>query len=170
MPMRSNGSPISLKFTPEVKRLFLAAIRQGYHFNHAAAIAGVSYETARRHRKNDATFHDEVIEAEGMFVLSTMQKMDKIGSDNLDHWRWRLEKRFPDIFGKQTAYTQINAQQNNILLAPLPSLDEIIEKITALRTKALAEHIEREKDIVTLSPSEYVDALIERRADGPLPD
>jgi hypothetical protein len=170
VPVKSNGNPIRLKFTPEIKRVFLAGIRQGYHIQHAAAIAGVSAETVRRHRKSDPTFHDEVMEAEGLFVLATMQKMDELGKDNLDHWRWKLEKRFPELYGKQTAYTQVNAQQNNILMAPLPSIDEIIEKITALRTKALAEHIEREERTITLSPDEYVDALIERRADGPLPD
>jgi hypothetical protein len=143
--VKKNGSPIALKFTPIAKQTFLSCIRQGLHLEHAASIAGVSYRTMLRHRREDPDFDEQVQAAEAMFVLATHLKMDELGKNNLDHFRWKLEKRFPALYGKLTAYNNNQIQQNNIVMAPLPTLDEVIAKVTEQRMKMLAQQIEREE-------------------------
>jgi hypothetical protein len=144
-PYKSNGNPISLKFTAIAKQTFLNCVRQGLHLEHAANIAGVSYRTMLRHRREDPDFDEQVQAAEAMFVLATHLKMDELGKDNLDHFRWKLEKRFPALYGKLTAYNQQIVQNNAIVMAPLPTLDEIIAKVTEQRMKILTAQIEREQ-------------------------
>lgn len=151
LPVKANGSPISLKFDETAKKNFLAAIRQGYPLDQAAGIAGVSRQTLWRHRRSDPDLNDDIEKARGMFALSTILKMDEIATKAgdgvaLDHWKWRLEKAMPETFGKQAAYNKIG-QQNNVFVAPpLPSFDEILERITAQRMAAL----ERERATATI--------------------
>jgi hypothetical protein len=167
----------ALKFDDATKKIFLSALRQGFPIEQACGIADISRQTLWRHRRSNSKLNDEIEAARAMFALGTIQKMDIIGVDNLDHWRWRLEKALPESFGKQTQYSQIGTQ-NNVFIAPeLPSLDEIVAKITAAREAALAKQIESEKkyeDAVLVpalpSPEEYVEGRVERLADGPLPD
>jgi hypothetical protein len=180
-PIKINGDVISLKFDDATKKTFLSAVRQGYPIEQACGIAGISRQTLWRHRRKDARLNDDIDRARGMFALNTILKMDGIAAKAgdglaLDHWKWRLEKALPETFGKQAAYNQIGTQNNLLVVPELPSLDEIIAKITEQRTAALARQIESERAsekaedaVVTLSPHEYVEALAERRAD-PLPD
>jgi hypothetical protein len=177
MPAKSNGDSIALKLTKAAKETFLAALRQGYPLDQAAGIAGVSRQTIWRHRRNDAAFDDECEQARSLFSLKAIQKMDKIGEDMWEHWRWRLEKALPETFGKQAAYnTQVN--QQNVFIQPiLPTVEEVAAQLQERANAVLARQLEAERKYATVidvqplpTPDEHVKALMERRAEDPLPD
>jgi transposase len=90
------------KYTPETVKKICDGIRMGATYEHAAAYAGVTYETFNEWRKAKSDFSEAVLLAEGegaLALLGRIQQSAKSGS-----WRaasWILERRHPESYGRQ---------------------------------------------------------------------
>jgi transposase len=90
------------KYTPETVKKITDGIRMGATYEHAAAYAGVTYETFNEWRKAKSDFSEAVLLAEGegaLALLGRIQQSAKSGS-----WRaasWILERRHPESYGRQ---------------------------------------------------------------------
>ena len=90
------------KYTPERVKRFLDAIRVGSPYSHAAQYAGIDHDTFLNWRKRYSEFSDAVKEAEGAATVGWLAKIEKAASDG--NWQaaaWKLERRYPDDFGRR---------------------------------------------------------------------
>ncbi len=98
------------KLTPETREKILAALRGGNYRHVAVAWAGIDYTTfARWLRESKAdpdgphgAFHQEVQEAETAAEIGMVAGLVKAGRDDPSHWKWWLERKFPDRWGRET--------------------------------------------------------------------
>lgn len=111
------------KFTPDVRRRILEAIRLGSTYDHAAAYGGLSDEGLRKwiRRGNDIAaqmeadeafvpndeemafvdFVDQLKQAEGAAVHGWLAKIEKAATEG--NWQaaaWKLERRYPHVYGR----------------------------------------------------------------------
>lgn len=97
------------KFTPDTQNKLVQAIQMGATYEHAAAYAGISYNTFNEWMKKgeDAKsgefleFSEAIKEAEGRAVIGWLAKIEKAANDGT--WQaaaWKLERRYPSVYGK----------------------------------------------------------------------
>jgi hypothetical protein len=90
------------KFTAEVQQRICQAIELGATYEHAAAYAGISYDTLNEWRKSKPEFSEALWAAESKGVLVCLAKIRHEATDG--DWRasaWLLEHRYSAIYGKQ---------------------------------------------------------------------
>lgn len=107
-----NGNgPHGLKLTDELAAKICQAIRTGATLEGSAAYAGVARQTffdwLRRGRQANArnpykTFVADVEEALAGFEVGAMTRIAKAGDEEWQANAWRLERRFPDKYGRRT--------------------------------------------------------------------
>ncbi len=89
------------KYTPEAEQKICQAIRVGATYEHAAASAGIAYETFRVWRDTYPAFSAAIKKAEGEFVVLRLARISKAGDKGT--WQadaWALERRFPQDYGR----------------------------------------------------------------------
>ena len=102
------------KLNPQTQARFLEALRLGASYEGAASYAGVHYNTFRSwmikgqtHKSGQyVEFLEHVKEAEGQAEVKWLAKIEKAATDG--QWTaaaWKLERRFPDRWGKQEKIT-----------------------------------------------------------------
>lgn len=123
----SNG-----KLTDDVSDKICQAIRTGATLEGAAAYAGVPrptfFDWLRRGRRAGArapysTFVANVEEALAAFEVGAMAQIAKAGSEEWQANAWRLERRFPDKYGRRTRV------DGNVQVSAVPFID--LDKLTA---------------------------------------
>jgi hypothetical protein len=112
------------KYTPETVDRIIQAIRLGATYQHAAAYGGISFETLNEWRKRKPEFSEQLNKAEGDGVMVWLAKIEKAASDG--NWQaaaWKLERRYPDQYGKQARIEVSDWRSEAIRLIQTGELD-----------------------------------------------
>jgi len=131
-----------VKFTEEVREAYLSSIRSGNMRNESARIAGISYRTVERRRKNDPEFASDELRAfdeanEGVEkVLRDMALQGDISAIKM----W-LASHKRSTYGQKTQ-VQIDATDNAVQLGQAGALG----KIADLQASLSARRLELESD------------------------
>lgn len=111
------------KLTPEVQKRIADAIRLGAIFEHASLYGGITASclynwlkkggNEKSRRENGGVpdekltpfveFFDAIKSAEGTAVVGWLMRIEKAATDG--EWTaaaWKLERRYPDVYGKRT--------------------------------------------------------------------
>lgn len=108
MPRR----PGQTKRTPEVDARIQQALELGAPHCHAAAYGGISDDTFKRWLDRDADFADLVKKAEARAVVGWLAKIEKAANEgNWTAAAWKLERRYPEQFGRQIIEHQVRRVQ-----------------------------------------------------------
>ncbi len=110
-PAAKAKEPKGYKFSPEVRTAILQALRAGNIIEHAANYAGIHkdtfFEWAKLGRKNPESEYGKFIQecdiAIGFSAVRDMKVIDDAAQDGT--WTaaaWKLERRFPELFGTRT--------------------------------------------------------------------
>jgi hypothetical protein len=111
-----------------------------------------------------------VLEAEAKIERVAIATLLKARDPRWAAWWLAHNPRTRDQWGEKPSRSTTIVGGSQTIEVNLPSFDSIVKKITKQRQLAL-EAERRVIDITPLpTPQEHVEALIERRADGPLPD
>jgi transposase len=104
--------PAKRKLTPAVLKLIVDAIGAGNYIETAAAYAGISkntlYEWLKRGRRaKKADIYTEFVEAvEKAMADAEVRDVAQIAQASSIYWQasaWRLERKYPDRWGRKTA-------------------------------------------------------------------
>ncbi len=153
--------------------MIITSLKSGSTRRSACEYAGVLPGSLAYLMANNQTAKLAVLQAEAHAEHRAILKV--VGSDDPRWSAWWLahNPRTRDGWGERPSRsTTIVGGQQQIAIA-VPSFDQVLRKITQQRMKALEAERSRATiiDITPLpSPQEHVEALVERRADGPLPD
>jgi hypothetical protein len=91
---------------PEIIDKILNAIAVGAPFTHACNYAGISFETFNEWRKGKPEFSEQVKEAEGKAVIGWLARIEQAAKEgNWTAAAWKLERRFPEDFGRRDKVT-----------------------------------------------------------------
>lgn len=149
MARDQNGHGSNPKLTGDLGDKICVAIRQGATLDAAAAYAGVArstfYDWIRRGRQPSArnpykAFVAQLDEALASFEVGAIAQIAKAGADG--EWQasaWRLERRFPDKYGRRTRLDgNLTVQAAPVLDVSKLTLDEL-ETLRGLLAKAAPE-------------------------------
>jgi hypothetical protein len=154
-------------------QMIVTSLKTGATRRSACEYAGVLPGSLHYLMASNQTAKLAVLQAEAHAEHRAVLKV--VGSDDPRWSAWWLahNPRTRDGWGeKPSRSTTIVGGQQNIAVQ-MPSFDQVLQKITAQRLKALEAERSRVIDITPRSlptPEEHVAALEERRAEGPLPD
>ena len=121
--MNRLGRPTT--FTPAKATRIVEAIRQGVPFKLAAAAGGVSYNTFLRWRNDgsrpDAPRHlrefcHQVRNAEAEAAQRFLGLIEAAAERNWQAAAWILERRYPDIYGKNAKPPERPIRGDNLLI------------------------------------------------------
>lgn len=102
MPPENNKVGRPTKYVPETIEKILNAISVGAPFTHACNYAGVHFDTFNEWRKLYPEFSEQVKNAEGKAVIGWLARIEQAAKDgNWTAAAWKLERRFPEDFGKR---------------------------------------------------------------------
>lgn len=120
---------------------------------------------------NNPTAKAAVLDAEARVERHAIAKVLNSADPRWAAWWLAHSPMTRDQWGeKPSRSTTIVGGTQQIAIA-MPSFDQVLRKITAQRMKALEAERSRTTIINALpSPQEHVEALVERRAEGELPD
>jgi len=117
----------TIKFTHEVRLKYLQSLREGNLKNESARIAGVSYKTVCRHRKDDDGFRedeafamDEALEGIEKILYEMALERD-LGA--IDRW---LRAHKKSTYGTQATVT-IDATDNAVEMSAMQALAKVSE-------------------------------------------
>lgn len=102
--MKKAGRPS--KYTPETVDKILKALAVGAPYTHACNYAGIGFDAFNEWRAKYPEFSESIKEAEGRAVTGWLAKIEKAASDG--NWQaaaWKLERRYPQEFGRQDKVT-----------------------------------------------------------------
>jgi len=152
-------------------QMIITSLKAGSTRKSACEYAGVLPGSLHYLLQNNQTAKLAVLQAEAHAEHRAILKV--VGSEDPRWSAWWLahNPRTRDGWGeKPSRSTTIVGGQQNIAIS-MPSFDQVLRKITAQRVKALEAERSRTTVIDVLpTPEEHVEALIERRAEGELPD
>lgn len=124
--------PRPTKLTSDTQQKITQAIQMGATYEHAAQYAGITYETfnewmkkGQSGKKGFSEFSEAVKIAEGRAVIGWLAKIE--AAANGGNWQaaaWKLERRYPEIYGKQRV-EHTGKDGGPIILKTGMSLDEI---------------------------------------------
>lgn len=107
MAEKKTGRPS--KLTPEVTERFLMAIKLGAPYELACNYAGISYNTLLnwkgRAEPEFIEFFQELTRAEGAAVVQWLAVLEKHGAATGQWAAWKLERRYPETFGRRDRIT-----------------------------------------------------------------
>lgn len=102
--MNKAGRPT--KYTPDTITKLITAIKLGAPYSHACNYAGISFETLNEWRKDKPELSEQLKEAEGAAVVQWLAKIEKAAQDgNWQAMAWKLERRYPESFGRKDKVT-----------------------------------------------------------------
>lgn len=139
MARDANGHGSAPKLTPELAEKIFIAIRQGSTLESASAYAGVARSTFKdwcaKGRKPGARdpykgFVTGLDEALATFEVAAVAQIAKAGQEG--EWQasaWRLERRFPDRYGRRTRL------DGSLTVSAAPVLD--VSKLTIAELETL---------------------------------
>ncbi len=90
--------------TPELERELLQLIASAVPIRYAAQAVGISYETARRWRRDDAEFRAALERAIGGAITVHLARVAE-GATGWQGAAWILERRWPKHFARRDAPT-----------------------------------------------------------------
>ena len=94
------------KYTPETIDKLITAIKLGAPYTHACNYAGISFETFSQWIKKYPELTEQLKEAEGAAVVQWLAKIEKAAQDgNWQAMAWKLERRYPEAFGRKDKVT-----------------------------------------------------------------
>lgn len=118
------------KYTPETVTRITEAIALGAPYDLACKSAGVHYDTFNTWRKQKPEFFEAVEKAEGRAVVGWLAKIEAAASDGA--WQaaaWKLERRYPQQFGRTDRVEVTIRQQAEALASELGiEADELIRE------------------------------------------
>tara|TARA_R110000803_G_scaffold27859_2_gene64846 strand:- start:361 stop:798 length:438 start_codon:yes stop_codon:yes gene_type:complete len=141
-----------VKFTEEVREAYLSSIRSGNMRNESARIAGISYRTVERRRKNDPEFASDELRAfdeanEGVEkVLRDMALQGDISAIKM----W-LASHKRSTYGQKTQ-VQIDATDNAVQLGQAGALGKIADLQASLSARRL--ELESEDGVLDVASEE----------------
>ena len=89
------------KYTDETIQRVVEAIEHGATYELASHYAGITYETFRTWLHDKAAFSDRVKAAEGVAAMKWLTLIDLAAVDNWQAAAWKLERRYPSMYGRQ---------------------------------------------------------------------
>lgn len=89
------------KYTDETIQRVVEAIEHGATYELASHYAGITYETFRTWLKDKTAFSDRVKAAEGVAAMKWLTLIDLAAVDNWQAAAWKLERRYPSMYGRQ---------------------------------------------------------------------
>lgn len=113
MAQKKPGRPE--KLTPELQQKIVDAIRMGAYIETAAAYAGINkstlYDWMKRGARAKSGKYKEFSDAiEKALAESEMRDLAVIAKASQENWQaaaWRLERKFPDRWGRRKAKSEI---------------------------------------------------------------
>jgi hypothetical protein len=153
--------------------MIITSLKSGATRRSACEYAGVLPGSLHYLIQNNPTAKLAVLQAEAHAEHRAVLKVVSSDDPRWSAWWLAHNPRTRDGWGeKPSRSTTIVGGQQQITV-PLPSFDQVLRKITAQRMRALEAEQSRPTviDITPLpTPQEHVEALVERRAEGSLPD
>lgn len=108
--MKKVGRPS--KLTPDVTKRFLDAVRLGSPYELACKYAGITYDTlinwrkrAENNEQDYSQFFESLSLAEGQAVIQWLAQIEKHSQADAKWAAWKLERRYPNEFGRQDKLT-----------------------------------------------------------------
>lgn len=169
---KPNGRPHggqNMKLDEAAAEKVCVALRQGATLDAAAAYTGVArsvvFDWLRKGRQAGARqpykgFVEKVDEAFAMFEVTAIAQIAKAGADG--EWQataWRLERRFPDKYGRRTRVDgNLQVSAAPVIDASKLTVDEL-ETLRRLLAKARPEQeqlTEQQRPALELLPGEAV--------------
>ena len=147
------GGMTPVKFTEQVRDAYLSSIRSGNMRNESARIAGISYRTVERRRKNDPEFAADELRAfdeanEGVEkVLRDMALQGDISAIKM----W-LASHKRSTYGQKTQ-VQIDATDNAVQLGQVTALGKIADLQGTLAARRL--ELESEDGVIDVEFEEF---------------
>lgn len=89
------------KRNKEVEGRILDALRAGNYRKHAAAYAGISYDTLREWEKEFSEFSESLKKAEADAIAKNVGVVQLAGGTHWQAAAWWLERRYPEEFGRR---------------------------------------------------------------------
>lgn len=102
------------KLTPELTERFLNAVKLGAPYDLACHYAGIAYQTLlnwkERTEPEFVEFFESLTRAEGQAVIQWLALIEKHSHADAKWAAWKLERRYPQAFGRQDKLTiDVNA-------------------------------------------------------------
>jgi hypothetical protein len=113
------------KYSPEVQERICQAIALGADYEHAAAFAGIAYETLRVWREKFPAFSAALKEAEGRAMVKWLAVIERAAGDGT--WQaaaWKLERRYPHLFGRTVQNVELSGPGAGPI--PLAVVDKVL--------------------------------------------
>jgi transposase len=97
------------KLNAEVRERFLQAIRVGATYDLACKFAGITYQTFlnwKERAEKDGSgeffeFFEDISKAEGLAAIKWLALLDKHADIDPKWAAWKLERRYPEQYGRQ---------------------------------------------------------------------
>lgn len=115
------------KLTPETQTRIVQAIRVGATYELAAQFGGIAYNTFNEWMKKgeDAKagryrdFYEAVKEAEGDAAIKWLAVIDKAAADSWQAAAWKLERRYPNEYGRRVVDQNVKLDTEDVLIVNL---------------------------------------------------
>lgn len=88
------------KYTPETVKKITDAIKLGATYELACNYAGISYDSFKKWRNDKPAFAEAVQLAEGEAAVKWLAKIEASAADHWQAAAWKLERRYPQDYGK----------------------------------------------------------------------
>ena len=89
------------KFSSDTQARIVEALEHGATYELASHYAGITYETFRTWLASKPAFSDAVKAAEGKAAMTWLKLIDSAAVDNWQAAAWKLERRYPSMYGRQ---------------------------------------------------------------------
>lgn len=88
------------KYTPETVKKITDALELGATYELACNYAGIDYSTYQKWRASKPAFEEATRLAEGKAAVKWLAKIEASAADHWQAAAWKLERRYPDKYGK----------------------------------------------------------------------
>lgn len=117
---KGNTGGTAWKLTPEVKKALLKYIREGMSRSDSASLCGISYETVRRHAREDVEFMESLRQAEIEFKHKHVKYIGE--DDSFQARKWLLACKFPKEFAEKQRLVHEGDKENPITTIDLTNM------------------------------------------------
>lgn len=98
------------KYDPERVQKIIDAIKLGATHELAANYAGVSVTTFYEWKSTKAEFAEAIKAAEGLGAIKWLEKIEAAANEHWQAAAWKLERRYPDQYGRQIITQQVQGR------------------------------------------------------------
>jgi hypothetical protein len=119
------------KYTDETVDNICALVQIGTPYRHACRACGISDATFFDWKATKPEFLDAIKKAESISIARDMKGIESAGAKSWQARAWRLERRFPNEFGRFDRLEVAEGSQNSVLRA----LSETIDALRKNKTK-----------------------------------